>query len=243
MAVFVLDRRGKPLMPCSEKRARLLLARGRARVHRVVPFVIRLVDRAGATAAVQPVRIKLDPGSKTTGLALMRVEIEHITPRCCGGSDRVTNLTLACHPCNQAKGNRNCVGVVEGVTGWAAPVLAIRCTGRGAYQRTRVTKHGFPRGYLMRHKQVRGFQTGDLVRAAVASGKRAGVHHGRVAVRASGGFNIQTSQGVVQGVGHCHCRVIQRNDGYGYTQVRTAALPSPAIPPRPAGRGFLWRMG
>ena len=30
MAVFVLDRRKKPLMPCSEKRARLLLERGRA---------------------------------------------------------------------------------------------------------------------------------------------------------------------------------------------------------------------
>ena len=45
MAVFILDRQGKTLMPCTEKRARLLLVRGRARVHRVVPFVIRLVDR------------------------------------------------------------------------------------------------------------------------------------------------------------------------------------------------------
>ncbi|SEQ45981.1 RRXRR protein [Ectothiorhodospira magna] len=30
MAVLVLDKRKKPLMPCSEKRARLLLERGRA---------------------------------------------------------------------------------------------------------------------------------------------------------------------------------------------------------------------
>ncbi len=30
MAVFVLDRRKKPLMPCSEKRARIMLERGRA---------------------------------------------------------------------------------------------------------------------------------------------------------------------------------------------------------------------
>ncbi|MHB1268389.1 MAG: RRXRR domain-containing protein, partial [Acidithiobacillus ferriphilus] len=37
MAVFVLDKRKKPLMPCSEKRARILLERGRARVHRMVP--------------------------------------------------------------------------------------------------------------------------------------------------------------------------------------------------------------
>ena len=45
MAVFVLDRHSRPLMPCSEKRARLLLERRRARVHRLMPFTIRLTDR------------------------------------------------------------------------------------------------------------------------------------------------------------------------------------------------------
>jgi 5-methylcytosine-specific restriction endonuclease McrA len=34
-------------------------------------------------------------------------EIEHIQPKSKGGSDRVSNLTLACHPCNQAKGNQD----------------------------------------------------------------------------------------------------------------------------------------
>ncbi len=35
------------------------------------------------------------------------LEIEHIIPRSrAGGSDRVSNLTLACHQCNQAKGNQ-----------------------------------------------------------------------------------------------------------------------------------------
>src|SRR6266704_2987351 len=43
--VFVLDRHKHPLMPCSPKRARLLLTRGRAVVHRLKPFVIRLKDR------------------------------------------------------------------------------------------------------------------------------------------------------------------------------------------------------
>ena len=72
MAVFVLDRHQKPLMSCSEKRARKLLARGRARVHRLMPFSIRLVDRTVNESALQPVKIKLDPGSKTTGIALVR---------------------------------------------------------------------------------------------------------------------------------------------------------------------------
>jgi hypothetical protein len=33
------------------------------------------------------------------------LEAEHIIPRSRGGSNRVQNLTLACHPCNQAKGS------------------------------------------------------------------------------------------------------------------------------------------
>ena len=72
MAVFVLDQYQKPLMPCSEKRARLLLARGRARVHRLIPFTIRLIDRAVAQSELQSLELKIDPGSKTSGLALVR---------------------------------------------------------------------------------------------------------------------------------------------------------------------------
>ena len=59
-------------MPCSGKRARLLLARGRARVHRVMPFVIRLTDRRAEECEFQSLRLKLDPGSKVTGMALVR---------------------------------------------------------------------------------------------------------------------------------------------------------------------------
>ena len=34
------------------------------------------------------------------------LQLEHIIPRSRGGSNRVSNLTLACEPCNRAKGNR-----------------------------------------------------------------------------------------------------------------------------------------
>ena len=61
---------------------------------------------------------------------------------------------------------------------------------RGRYKRTRLDKFGFPRGYLTRQKAVKGFQTGDLVRAEVpASSKKAGTYIGRVAIRATGSFN------------------------------------------------------
>lgn len=72
MSVFVLDKHKRPLMPCSEKRARLLLERGRAREHRRYPYTIRIVDRLVEDSVLHPVRIKLDPGSKTTGIAMVR---------------------------------------------------------------------------------------------------------------------------------------------------------------------------
>lgn len=74
MCVFVLDKRKRPLMPCSERRARVLLERGRAVVHRHHPFTIRLRDRVGGET--QPVEIRVDPGSKGTGIALVRVTEE-----------------------------------------------------------------------------------------------------------------------------------------------------------------------
>lgn len=456
MAVFVVDRHKKPLMPCSEKRARKLLARGRARVHRLMPFSIRLVDRTVNESALQPVKIKLDPGSKTTGMALVResetvddatgeihttvhvlnllelhhrgqqisesltarrqmrrrrrgnlryrkprflnrgnkskgwiapslqhrvdtvgawvnrfqrlapitgmvqelvrfdlqqmenpeisgveyqqgtlagyetreyllnkwhrecaycsasnvpLQIEHITPKAKGGSNRVSNLTLACQPCNQKKGAQEinvflakdptrlariqaqakrplkdaaavnstrwalfnalkitgvsittgsggrtkfnrvrlsipkthaldaaCVGAMDDIREWNKPTLAIKATGRGSYQRTRLNAYGFPRGYLTRQKRIKGFQTGDMVKAEVTKGQKIGSYLGRVAVRASGSFNLQTAQGVVQGIGYRCCKVIQRADGYGYSQhfnpkeaeLRSARSTSPA---------------
>lgn len=38
------------------------------------------------------------------------LEIEHIVPKSRGGSNRVTNLCLACHECNQKKGNKTAAG-------------------------------------------------------------------------------------------------------------------------------------
>jgi hypothetical protein len=76
----------------------------------------------------------------------------------------------------------------------------------------------------MRRKAVHGFQTGDLVRADVPRGKKTGVHRGRVAVRATGSFNIQTSTDVAQGISWRYCTMLQRGDGYGYVQC-------PSVPP------------
>lgn len=441
MRSFVMGKTGKALMPCHPARARQLLREGRAVVHRTSPFVIRLKDLA--QARTQAVRLKLDPGSKTTGIALVResesvdastgevrraahvlalmelthrgaqirgalgdrrafrrrrrcanlrhraprfanrtrapgwlapslqhrvdttlswvqrlrgwapvsaismelvkfdthalhnpevsgvqysqgtlmgyevreyllekwahrcaycpatdvaLQVEHVVPKARGGSNRISNLALACARCNERKGSQSieeflahdpqrlarvkaqlkaplrdaaavnatrwrlfeelkatglavqtgtggstkfnrsrlavpkthaldaaCVGEMDALHDWIAPTLAIKATGRGAYQRTRLDTFGFPRGHLTRSKCIHGFQTGDRVKAVVPSGTKAGVHVGRVAVRASGSFNIQTPAGVVQGIHHRHCRIVQRGDGYGYAFQKAVA--------------------
>ena len=430
-------------MPCSEKRARKLLESGRARVHMLMPFTIRLTDRLVEDSVLQPLGCKLDPGSKVTGLAIVRttetidastgeclkalsvvslaeivhrgkqisealtarrsmrrarrhrntryrqarflnrgnkkkgwlapslqhridttlnwvkrlqklapitsisqelvkfdmqamqaqaegreisgveyqqgclfgfevkeyllakfnrtcmycnakdtpMEIEHLVPRSKGGSNRISNLGLSCSLCNRKKGAKSleefvkdkaklarikaqvkaplkdaaavnatrwalfnalkatglpvqtgtgaqtkfnrkqqgipkahaldavCVGHIGAVKDWKQPTLQIKCTGRGSYQRTRLNKFGFPRGFLTRNKAIKGFATGDLVKAIVPTGKKAGTYTGRVAVRASGSFNIQTRDGVVESISHKHCKQLQRGDGYGYSLI------------------------
>ncbi|WP_020493821.1 RNA-guided endonuclease IscB [Verrucomicrobium sp. 3C] len=67
--VLVLDNQRQPLMPCHPARARMLLREGKAAVFRRFPFTIIVKERAGGD--VQPVRVKCDPGSKTTGMALV----------------------------------------------------------------------------------------------------------------------------------------------------------------------------
>ncbi|HUY76538.1 MAG TPA: RNA-guided endonuclease IscB [Ktedonobacterales bacterium] len=224
-----------------------------------------------------------------TGVPL---QIEHIIPKARGGSNRVSNLTLACAPCNTKKGTQTaeefghstvqrqakaplkdaaavnttrwalyhrldatslpvevgtggrtkwnrtqrglpkahwidaaCVGASTPtplrVTG-VAP-LVIRATGRESRQMCRMDRFGFPRTSAKGRRRVQGFQTGDLVKAVVMSGKNTGTHVGRVAVRARGSFNVTTAQGTVTDISYRSCQRLQRADGYRYEQ--GAALP------------------
>lgn len=426
--VFVLDKHKKPLMPCSEKRARLLLKKGRAVVHRVEPFTIRLKDRTAEESVLQPLRLKLDPGARVTGVAVIReengdtgevvwlgeihhktdireklhkrravrrsrrsrktryrqprflnrrrtdgwlppslearvnqtmnavrklkkllpitavstehvkfdtqllqnpeikdieyqrgelfgyevkeyllekwgrkcaycgrenvpLEVEHVVPKSRGGTDRVSNLTLACHECNQRKGNLTAeefghpevqkqakeplrdvammnatrwmlynrlkeIGLpVECGTGARTKkqrmehglpkthyydaccvgastpsklafqteyVQVWRVVGRGTRQMCNPDSNGFPKGYKSRRKIYFDFCTGDIVNAVVPRGKYKGVWTGRLAVRASGYFDLKNFAGerICQGVSYKYCRLVQRADGWSYVKFR-----------------------
>jgi len=68
-SVFVLNDDKTPLMPCKPARARLLLKQGRAAVFRTHPFTIILKEQI-ENPVLETIRVKVDPGSKTTGIAL-----------------------------------------------------------------------------------------------------------------------------------------------------------------------------
>lgn len=127
-------------------------------------------------------------------------------------------LPIACNSGGRTKWNRaRCVGTVDHVQEWQKPTLTVRCTGRGAYQRTRLTIR-VPTRYSDAPEVRARFSDGDLVTATVPSGKKQGVHQGRVALRATGSFAIQTSTSVTDGISWKYCQSLQRADGYGYSQ-------------------------
>lgn len=68
--VLVVDKNGQPLMPCLSKRAYFLRKIKRARIYCMDPFTIQILDRTVDESVLQETEMKLDPGSKTTGMAL-----------------------------------------------------------------------------------------------------------------------------------------------------------------------------
>lgn len=69
--VFVVDTNKQPLNPIAPKKARRLLDKGKAAVLRMYPFTI-ILKTAVENAVLTPCQIKIDPGSKFTGFALVR---------------------------------------------------------------------------------------------------------------------------------------------------------------------------
>ena len=216
------------------------------------------------------------------------LQVEHIHPKTKGGSNRISNLCLACEKCNLKKGTQDikdfllnkpdllkqimaqvkrplkdaaavnstrwalfnqlkrtgllvttgsggqtkynrtrldlpkthyldagCVGKIDKLIVKTTQPLLIKASGHGTRQMCRTDKFGFPSRHVPRDKFVKGFQTGDIVKAVVTSGKKIGEYVGRVAVRSSGSFNISAKE-LVQGISHKYCHILHRKDGYSY---------------------------
>ncbi len=91
-------------------------------------------------------------------------------------------------------------------------VLVIAAKGHGTRQMCGTNASGFPVRHRQRQKRYFGFQTGDLVKAVVPSGKHAGTHVGRIAVRSRPNFKLNGFD-----VHPKYLRLIQRADGYAYS--------------------------
>jgi hypothetical protein len=94
--------------------------------------------------------------------------------------------------------------------------LIITAKGRGSRQKCRMNQYGFSRTAPKKHKRVKGFQTGDIVKAIVTKGRKIGTYVGRVVVRASGSFDIGIGKKKVSGISYKYCQLLQRTDGYEY---------------------------
>ncbi|NVM01097.1 MAG: HNH endonuclease [Candidatus Helarchaeota archaeon] len=71
--VFVINNDGKPLMPCSNVIARLLLKQNKARVERVTPFIIKLLYQL-KIVYLQKLNLGLDSGSRIIGSAVSDID-------------------------------------------------------------------------------------------------------------------------------------------------------------------------
>ena len=69
MLVFVLNKEGEPLMPCSNRKARLLLKEQKAKVVKYNPFTIQLIY--GSSGYKQETKLGVDVGSKHIGIAIV----------------------------------------------------------------------------------------------------------------------------------------------------------------------------
>ena len=91
MYVYVQSRNNEPLMPCSPRKARLLLKQNKAIVIKRTPFTIRLLY--GSSGYKQPVTLGIDAGSKHIGLSACtenrELYAEDLQPR----NDVVKNLS------------------------------------------------------------------------------------------------------------------------------------------------------
>jgi hypothetical protein len=67
MFVYVINKQGKPLMPCSPRKARILLKQQKAKVLMQSPFTIQLLY--GSSGYKQPISLGVDAGTKHVGIS------------------------------------------------------------------------------------------------------------------------------------------------------------------------------
>lgn len=94
--------------------------------------------------------------------------------------------------------------------------LLVAAKGHGRRQRCGTNRFGFPIRHAPRAKFFMGFQTGDLVKANIPTGKYAGTYTGRIAIRFKPSFKL-TTKGKSFDVHPKYLQVIHSSDGFAYS--------------------------
>jgi hypothetical protein len=94
--------------------------------------------------------------------------------------------------------------------------LLITANGHGTRQMCGTDKFGIPCRHRTKKQIHFGFQTGDIIKSVVTSGKKVGEYVGRVLCRATGSFDIATKAGRISGISYKYCSAIHKKDGYAY---------------------------
>ena len=103
MLVYVINQYQQPLMPCSVRKARLLLKIGQAKVIRREPFTIQLLF--GSSGYKQPVTLGVDAGAKHIGLSASTVKCELYSAEVVLRTD-ITNLLSTRRELRRSRRNR-----------------------------------------------------------------------------------------------------------------------------------------
>ena len=101
------------------------------------------------------------------------LEIEHIVPRSQGGSNRVSNLTLSCHNCNQKKGNKTAeeFGNPEIQKKARKSMKATAFMNAIRWRLVNILKCGWTYGYITKHNRVKqGLEKSHVNDAFVIAG-------------------------------------------------------------------------
>ncbi|MBW4624648.1 MAG: RRXRR domain-containing protein [Brasilonema octagenarum HA4186-MV1] len=243
--VFVIDSEKRPLAPIHPAQARQLLRNKKAAVFKRFPFTL-ILKKSAIDVTVSLLRLKIDPGAKHTGIALVNDSRGDALGQKNGASPNNNTINRDASRSTQ-EGLPHFSSHSPGEVVFAAELkhrgfairesLASRRQIRRSrrnrktrYRQPRFLNRTRPKGWLAPSLQsrVENIKTWvnklrKVARIEAISQelvrfdmKKVGVYLGRIATRATGSFNISTKDGLVQGISHKFCKHIHKKDGYSY---------------------------
>lgn len=232
--VFVIDTNKKPLTPCRPITARKLLSAGKAAVFRRFPFVIILKKEVNQTP--KSLVLKLDPGSQTTGIALLLDDRVILAAELTHRGQAITASLASRRSIRRGRRSRHTryrqARFLNRTRrpGWLAPSLQHRVETTITWV-NKIIRFVPVSSILqelvrfdlqqMENPEISGveYQQGELfgyeIREYLLNKSQRKCAYCN-AVRSTGSFNVSTPE-LVQGISYKYCKTVHKKDGYSYS--------------------------